>query len=91
MGSTFFEVARGNLLIILASFSSRSPGRGLDVGVSMVDPRGDPLAPLFITARASEIESSEGGWKVSTESSLLEKMDVIAFGKWMYSFQDPAF
>lgn len=29
--------------------------------------------------------------KVSTGSSLLEKLDVIAFGKWMYSFQDPAY
>lgn len=76
MGSTFFEVARGNLLIILASFSSLSPGRGLDVGVSMVDPRGDPLAPLLITARASEIESSEGGWKERSSSSESSKQIV---------------
>lgn len=76
MGSTFFEVARGNLLIMLASFSSLSPGRGLDVGVSRVDPRGDPLAPLLITARASETESSEGGWKERSSSSESSKQIV---------------
>lgn len=80
MGSTFFEVARGNLLIMLASFSSLSPGRGLDVGVSMVDPRGDPLAPLLITARASEIESSEGGWKERSSSSESSKQIVSGAG-----------
>lgn len=80
MGSTFFEVARGNLLIMLASFSSLSPGRGLDVGVSMVDPRGDPLAPLLITARASEIESSEGGWNESSSSSESSKQMVSGAG-----------
>lgn len=80
MGSTFFEVARGNLLIMLASFSSLSPGRGLDVGVSIVDPRGDPLAPLLITARASEIESSEGGWKERSSSSESSKQIVSGAG-----------
>lgn len=80
VGSTFFEVASGNLLIMLASFSSLSPGRGLDVGVSMVDPRGDPLAPLLITARASEIESSDGGWKERSSSSESSKQIVSGAG-----------
>lgn len=65
---------------MLASFSSLSPGRGLDVGVSIVDPRGDPLAPLLITARASEIESSEGGWKERSSSSESSKQIVSGAG-----------
>lgn len=65
---------------MLASFSSLSPGRGLDVGVSIADPRGEPLAPLLITARASEIESSEGGWKERSSSSESSKQIVSGAG-----------
>lgn len=65
---------------MLASFSSLSPGRGLEVGVSIVDPRGEPFAPLLITARASEIESSEGGWKERSSSSESSRQMVSGAG-----------
>lgn len=62
-------VASGSLLIILANFSSLSPGRGFAVGMLILEPAGGPLFPLLITAKASETRSSAGGWKERSSSS----------------------
>lgn len=62
-------VASGSLLIILANFSSLSPGRGFAVGMFILEPAGGPLFPLLITAKASETRSSAGGWKERSSSS----------------------
>lgn len=42
----------------------------------MVDPTGEILAPLLITAKASDIESKEGGWKERSSSSESSKQIV---------------
>lgn len=62
-------VASGSLLMILANFSSLSPGRGFAVGMLILEPAGGPLFPLLITAKASETRSSAGGWKERSSSS----------------------
>lgn len=62
-------VASGSLLMILANFSSLSPGRGFTVGMLILEPAGGPLFPLLITAKASETRSSAGGWKERSSSS----------------------
>lgn len=62
-------VASGSLLMILANFSSLSPGRGFVVGMLILEPTGGPLFPLLITAKASETRSSEGEWKERSSSS----------------------
>lgn len=67
--SSFLGVASGSLLMILANFSSRSPGRGFAVGMFILEPAGGPLFPLLITAKASETRSSAGGWKERSSSS----------------------
>lgn len=68
------------MLIILANFSSLNPGRGLEVGASTEVPTGEFLAPLLITARASEIESSEGGLKERSSSSESSRQIVSGVG-----------
>lgn len=55
--------------MILANFSSLSPGRGFAVGMFILEPAGGPLFPLLITAKASETRSSAGGWKERSSSS----------------------
>lgn len=55
--------------MILANFSSLSPGRGFAVGMLILEPAGGPLFPLLITAKASETRSSAGGWKERSSSS----------------------
>lgn len=62
-------VASGSLLIILANFSSLSPGRGFAAGMLIFEPAGGPLFPLLITAKASETRSSAGWWKERSSSS----------------------
>lgn len=67
--SSFLGGASGSLLMILASFSSLSPGRGLAVGILILEPGEGPLLPLLITASASETSSSAGGGKARSSSS----------------------
>lgn len=55
--------------MILANFSSLSPGRGFVVGMLILELTGGPLFPLLITAKASETRSSEGEWKERSSSS----------------------
>lgn len=45
--------------MILASFSSLSPGRGFAVGTVSLEPTEGPLFPLLMTAKASDTRSSE--------------------------------
>lgn len=52
-------VASGNLLMMLASFSSLSPGRGFAVGTFSLEPTEGPLFPLLTTAKASDTRSSD--------------------------------
>lgn len=55
--------------MILANFSSLSPGRGFEVGMPILEPTAGPLFPLLMTANASETRSSEGERKVRSSSS----------------------
>lgn len=55
--------------MILANFSSLSPGRGFAVGTLILEPAAGPLFPLLITAKASETRSRAGGWKERSSSS----------------------
>lgn len=66
--SSFFEVARGSLLMMLASFSSLSPGRGFAVGMLSFVLAGGPLFPLLMAAKASVTRSSAGGRKERSSS-----------------------
>lgn len=66
--SSFFGAARGSLLMILANFSSLSPGRGLAVDMLSRAPAGGPLLPLLIAAKASETSSNAGGGKARSSS-----------------------
>lgn len=66
--------------MILANFSSLNPGRGFEVGVSAEGPTGELLAPLLITAKASEMESSEGGLKERSSSSESSRQIVSGAG-----------
>lgn len=52
-------VASGNLLMILASFSSLRPGRGFVVGTFSLELTEGPLFPLLMTAKASDTRSRE--------------------------------
>lgn len=61
-------VASGNLLMILASFSSLRPGRGFAVGTLSLEPTEGPLLPLLMTAKASDTRSSEEEWKERSSS-----------------------
>lgn len=54
--------------MILASFSSLSPGRGFVVGTFSLEPTEGPLFPLLMTAKASDTRSSEDEWKERSSS-----------------------
>ena len=54
--------------MILASFSSLSPGRGFVVGTFSLEPTEGPLFPLLMTARASDTRSSEAEGKERSSS-----------------------
>lgn len=66
--------------MILANFSSLSPGRGFVVGMPTLEPTGGPLFPLLITAKASETRSSEGEWKERSSSSESSRQMVSCAG-----------
>lgn len=54
--------------MILASFSSLSPGRGFVVGTFSLEPTEGPLFPLLMTAKASDTRSSEAEGKARSSS-----------------------
>lgn len=55
--------------MMLANFSSLSPGRGFAVGMLIFVLTGGPLFPLLIAAKASVTRSSAGGRKERSSSS----------------------